>query len=110
MIIKKELRYYISPKGKAPFVTWLNKIKDFTVRSRIERRLERIELGNYGDFKAIGDGIYELRLAFGSGYRIYFAETEETIVLLLCGGDKSTQSKDIELAKYFWQEFKGRKP
>jgi putative addiction module killer protein len=62
--------------------------------------------GHYGDYKSIGNGVYELRFTFGSGYRIYFAEQDNVVVLLLCGGDKSTQRHDIELAKNYWLEFR----
>lgn len=74
------------------------------MRHRIRRRLDRVEIGNYGDYKPLGDGVYELKLHFGSGYRVYFAEYDDIIVILLCGGDKSTQSKDIEIAKTYWKE------
>lgn len=107
--MEKTLRYYIKPNGKSPFVEWLEKMKDHTIRARIRRRLERMELGNYGDYKNVGEGIFELRLDFGSGYRIYFAEIDTVIVLLLCAGDKSTQSKDIALAKQYWYEVRGEK-
>jgi putative addiction module killer protein len=106
--MEKMLRYYIKPNRKSPFSEWLGKIKNHTTRSRIERRLERMERGNYGDYKNLGDGVYELKLDFGAGYRIYFAEIDNIVILLLCGGNKSTQSKDIVLAKEYWQEIKGR--
>ena len=93
MVKAKQLRYYIAANGKSPFAEWLSKFKDHVTRSRIERRLERIGFGNYGDCEPVGSGIYELRLDFGPGYRIYFAEQDNAIVLLLCGGDKSTQKK-----------------
>ena len=107
MIAKKQLRYYIDPNGKAPFSLWLDLIKDLTTRSRIERWLERVELGNYGDYKALGDGLYELRFTFGSGYRVYFSELDDVVVILLCGGDKSSQRKDIKLAKRYWDQLRG---
>ncbi|MBX9704938.1 MAG: type II toxin-antitoxin system RelE/ParE family toxin [Gammaproteobacteria bacterium] len=105
---QKELRYYISGNGKSPFAEWLGKIRDNVTQARILRRLERMEMGHYGDYKSVGDGILELRLAFGSGYRVYFAEVDGITVILLLGGDKSTQSKDIQTAKLYWQELKGR--
>ena len=107
--MKKTLRYYLAPNGKAPFAQWINKIKDHTTRSRIERRLERLVLWHYGDHKSVGEGIVELRLDFGPGYRVYFTEQEEIMVLLLCGGDKSTQTQDIEMAKSYWKELRGRR-
>ena len=100
----KILRNYVTLSGKVPFKEWLNNLKDPTMRHRIWRRLDRVEIGNYGDYKSLGDGVYELKLHFGSGYRVYFAEYDEIIVILLCGGDKSTQSKDIEIAKTYWKE------
>ena len=98
------LRNYITPSGAAPFVDWINSLKDPVTRHRIRTRLDRVEMGNFGDYKPLGDGIYELKLDFGSGYRIYFAEEGDVIVILLCGGDKSSQVKDIKTAKMYWQE------
>ena len=108
MRIDKELRYYINPNGKSPFVEWMNRIKDKVIRSRIDRRLERMEYGHYGDYKALGDGVFELRFTFGAGYRVYFAEQDDVLIILLCGGDKSTQTKDIDTAKHYWKELRGR--
>ena len=71
-------------------------------------RLDRLEKGNFGDCKPVGEGVLELRLDFGPGYRVYFAEESATIVLLLIGGDKSTQIKDIRTAKTHWQEYRKR--
>lgn len=75
---------------------------------RIERRIERMAVGHYGDYKMLGDGVCELRLAFGSGYRIYFAEQDDVVVVLLCGGDKASQWKDVDLAKRYWKELQER--
>ncbi|MEH1859547.1 MAG: type II toxin-antitoxin system RelE/ParE family toxin [Nostoc sp.] len=69
------------------------------------QRLRRLEQGNYGDVAPIGDGLSELRMFFGSGYRVYFGEDAENIVVVLCGGDKSTQNQDIEDAKAYWKEY-----
>ena len=106
--MSKNIRLYKTPGGKEPFAQWLKKIKDPITYARILRRIDRLELGNYGDYKSLGDGIYELRLAFGSGYRVYFAEEGDVTILLLVGGDKSSQSKDIKKAREYWQEFKGK--
>lgn len=107
---KKTLRYYVAEDGKIPFLSWLKKLKDSMTRVRIRRRLDRLELGNFGDCEPVGEGVLELRLDFGSGYRIYFAEQSDEIVILLCAGDKSSQKKDIKTAKTYWHELKGVKP
>ena len=104
----RELRVYESPEGTVPFDEWLDELRDQKGRARIEVRLDRLELGNFGDCKPVGEGVLELRLDFGPGYRVYFAEDGPTIVLLLIGGDKSTQTKDIKTAKGYWQEHTGR--
>lgn len=105
----KILRNYVTAAGKIPFLEWLNNnIKDPVARLRIRRRLDRIEQGNLGDCEPVGEGVSELRLFFGPGYRIYFAEWDDAIIILLCGGDKGGQKKDIKLAKSYWQELKER--
>lgn len=108
MAIEKIIKVYNTAKGKIPFYNWLDGLKDKTVRARINRRLDRVSLGNYGDFKPVGEGVFEMRLQFGAGYRIYFAEINNQIILLLSGGDKGTQTKDIKLAQEYWHEFKNR--
>lgn len=106
---RKILRYYETPDGKKPFVIWLNSIKDPTFRRRVLVRLNRLTDGNFGDCKSLGDGLCEFRLDFGPGYRIYFTEEDKFIVLLLSGGDKSSQSKDIAKAKSYLLEYRGNK-
>jgi len=78
---------------------WFKSIKDNETKFKIDKRIDRIRVGNFGDSKILGDNVWELRLNFGSGYRIYYTKRENIIIILLCGGDKSTQSKDIERAK-----------
>ena len=104
----KEIRVYRTTSGKEPFHDWLDSLKDKITRARINRRLERLQQGNYGDFKSVGEGVFEMRFQFGSGYRVYFGEINHHIVLLLFGGDKSTQMKDIKQAQKYWCEFQGR--
>lgn len=101
---KRTLRNYITQSGKIPFLDWFNAIKDPVTRHRIRRRLDRVELGNFGDYKILEEGVCELRLDFGPGFRIYFADEGDMIVILLSGGDKSTQEKDIKTAKKYWKE------
>ena len=104
----KIIRIYTDPKGRIPFEEWLKSTKDPALRARIRARLDRLSLGNYGDHKSVGDGIQELRLAFGAGYRIYYVDLDDVVIILLCGGDKSSQERDIKKAKGFWQELKER--
>lgn len=81
------------------YAAWFRSLRDRKVRGLIVRRVERLELGNFGDSKSLGDGVHELRLKFGPGYRVYFTHRGVRIVLLLCGGDKGSQSRDIARAK-----------
>lgn len=104
-ITPKTLTLYTEASGKQPFATWLEKIRDPKAYSRISIRLRLLEQGHYGDVKSIGGGVYELRLFFGPGYRIYFGENHGHIVILLCGGDKSTQTRDIETAQNYWKSY-----
>lgn len=106
----QEIQYYRAPNGKKPFTEWLESIRDKSTQNRIDKRLERLEDGNFGDCKSVGDGVLELRLPFGPGYRIYFGQIDNTLVLLLCGGDKASQTRDIERAKTYWREYKEAHP
>jgi len=104
----KQLEIYQTLDGQTPFIDWLESLKDKTGRYRIKERLDRVALGNMGDHKYIGDGVSEFRLDFGPGYRIYFAEEAKKIILLLCGGNKSTQKKDIKKAINYWKDYLSR--
>ena len=106
--MQKELRTYRTKNGKQPFTDWLESLKDTTGRAHINNRLNRITLGNYGDSTSVGDGVYELRIHNGPGYRIYFSEQGTTLVLLLLGGSKRTQAKDIKKAKEYCIDFRER--
>jgi len=106
--IPKELQIYVTVDGRAPFSEWLGALRDIKVRAKIRVRLDRVSLGNLGDCHGVGDGVQELRIDYGPGYRVYFGLVGSTIVLLLCGGDKSTQVKDIEQAKGYWREYRRR--
>lgn len=106
----KELKYYQHINGKAPVIEWLRGL-DFALAKRINGRFTRIvEDDNFGDCKKINDDISELRFSFGSGYRIYYSEIGDVLVLLLNAGDKKFQSKDIEKAKEYleiWRQYNG---
>ena len=90
------MKYELRSTGR--FEKWFAGLKDASVKVRVLARLDRLENGNFGDFKAIGSGLFELRLFFGPGYRIYYTIKDGTVVLLLAGGDKSTQAKYIKAA------------
>jgi putative addiction module killer protein len=102
----RRLQIYRVPNSSSPFAEWLESIQDKRTQSRIQARLDRLETGNFGDCHPVGEGVFELRLHFGAGYRIYFGEVDNTIVLLLCAGDKSSQTRDIERAKDYWLQYK----
>ncbi len=87
----QEVRVYQTKNGREPFNEWLDTIRDLKTQDRIQSRLARLEDGNFGDCQTIGNGIFELRLHFGAGCRIYFGRIGNTIILLLCGGDKTSQ-------------------
>lgn len=103
----KQLITYETASGKKPFEEWIGEL-DGTVAMRIDARLNRVAKGNFGDVQPVGEGVSELRIFFGAGYRVYFAQQEEQLIVLLCGGDKSSQGKDIETAKGYWTDFKRR--
>ena len=88
------------------FASWLIGLRDVKAQARILARLESARLGNLGDCKAIGSGIREMRIHTGSGYRVYFVQKKQVILLLLCGGSKSSQARDIARAKKMAQELK----
>ena len=103
---EKELVIFQTSDGKTPFLDWLLGLRDKQSRARIRARVDRLQLGNFGDCKSVGEGVSELRVNFGPGYRVYFGQQDNRLVILLCGGDKSTQAKDIELAKRYWEDYK----
>lgn len=90
----------------AEFKRWLKSIKNPIARTAVAMRVERARLGNFGDHKSVGDGVYEMRLSTGAGYRIYYAQRGDIIYILLNGGDKSTQQEDINKAKMIWSSLK----
>lgn len=86
------------------YAAWFRSLRDRTAKGRIVARIERMQLGNFGDAKTVGEGVHELRIDFGPGYRAYFTRRGETIILLLCGGDKGSQMRDIARAKQIASE------
>lgn len=106
--IQKVLQYQTT-KGKRPFGEWLLALKDKTVRARILARLDRLLSGNFGDTRRVGQDVWELRFHFGPGRRVYFGLDRERVVILLCGGDKSSQAADIRRAEEYWKDYLRRK-
>ena len=94
--------------GREPFTEWLETVRDKVAQARIRVRLRQVEAGNFGDCEPVGEGVIELRVHVGAGYRVYCGRHGKTVVLLLCGGDKSTQTVDIKQAKALWSEWKQR--
>lgn len=101
-----QIKLLETDEGKVPFEEWYDSLKDKVTKVRIRRRLDRIELGNFGDTESVGEGVYELRLPFGAGYRVYFTRVGNVVVVLVGGGDKSTQTSDVTKAKEIWKRYK----
>lgn len=103
-----EIEFYRTASGRNPFDDWFESILEMHTRSKILTRLDRLKLGNFGDCKAIGDGLAELRIHYGPGIRVYYSKIGNKVILLLCGGEKSSQTKDINKAKEFLREYQSR--
>lgn len=101
----KRIKTYVRSNGKAPFEDWLSDLRDKSAKAKIFTRIDRLRFGNFGDCKSVGGGVFELRIHFGPGYRVYFGVVGTDVVLILVGGDKSSQKRDIEAAHKYWKEF-----
>jgi putative addiction module killer protein len=102
------IRHYLTPDGKDVYQAWYEKLRDVKARIAIDRRINRLELDNFGDCKSLKGGLWELRIDTGPGYRIYYAIAGAEIVLLLLGGDKQTQRADIARARDYWLDWQER--
>jgi putative addiction module killer protein len=102
------VREYVTAEGKNPFREWLGLLTK-GVGARIQARILRFELGNLADHKSVGGGVWEARVMFGPGYRLYFGKDGDSIIVLLVGGDKGSQAKDIARARDFWRDFQEAK-
>lgn len=102
-----KLEYYQQEGGLVPFINWLDRLPDATAVARVLIRLSRLRLGLFGVVKPLGDGIAEVKIDYGPGYRVYYAISGKKVILLLIGGDKSTQRKDIAMAKRHWKNYQG---
>lgn len=103
-----DIRIYTDAAGRTPFEEWLNALKDVQGRARIRARLARLQAGNFGDCKPLRDGLQELRIDHGPGYRVYLSRQGPVLVLLLCGSDKSEQDKAIKLSLAYLADWKQR--
>ena len=103
-----ELLRYQGEDGREPLTEWLRSLRDRQGYARILARLDRIENGNFGQCRPLRDGVWELKIDHGPGYRLYYGVVGKTIILLLCAGDKRTQQADIQRAVNYWQEFRSR--
>lgn len=105
-VSEKEVRTYLRRDGTCPFNDWIESLRDRQARARIRARINRVRLGNLGDCKSIGGGVLELRIDYGPGYRVYLGIAGAKLIILLCGGDKGSQSDDIREAIEYWQDYK----
>ena len=103
-----EIRFYMNSSGKCPFEEWLGSLKDSKARMRVRARIARLEVGNFGDCKGLRDGVQEIRIDYGPGYRVYLSRQGKVIVLLLCGSDKREQDRAIEKAIDYLKDWKRR--
>ena len=103
-----ELRGYIDEHGNKPFAVWFDRL-DKAAAAKVAITLSRVEQGNFSNVKGVGQGVFENRIDFGPGYRIYFGKDGDLLVILLCGGTKKRQERDIELAQARWVDYKRRK-
>ncbi|MFY9225512.1 MAG: type II toxin-antitoxin system RelE/ParE family toxin [Blastocatellia bacterium] len=103
----KEIEFYITSDGKIPFNEWYESLKDKRAKLEVSRRLDRAAASNFGDHKGLVEHLYEMRITYGPGYRIYYTEKDGKIIVLFCGGDKKTQSQDIAKAKQYLIDYLG---
>ena len=104
----KSVLVYRTREGRLPFDEWLRDLGDANAVARVLARLGRVRWGNLGDCKPVGEGVSELRVDYGPGYRVYLGQKGQTLVILLCGGDKRTQDRDIRLAQQYWNDYQQR--
>ena len=99
---------YQAEDATEPITEWLNNLRDRQAQARLRVRLRRLEVENFGDCDPVGEGVFELREHIGAGYRVYFGRHGRQVVILLCGGDKKSQTADIKRAKRYWVDWKRR--
>ena len=106
--MSSEIRRYVTAGGEEIFTSWLGSLKDKQAYARIRQRINRLIAGNFGDCKPLEYGVWELRIDYGPGYRVYYGMVGKTVVLLLCGGDKRKQQADIRCAVAYLHDYKTR--
>jgi putative addiction module killer protein len=102
------VEYFVDADGNAVLDTWLRQLADKEASARVTTRIGRLKRGAFGDCKPLREGVWELRIDYGPGYRLYYSMTGKTIILLLCGGDKRKQNADIERAVTYLKDYKRR--
>ena len=102
----RALEEYVTANGRKPFADWLLNLRDRKGRAIILRRLSEAEEGNFGIYRELKDGLFELKVAYGPGYRVYFGIDGDELILLLCGGDKGSQNRDIAAARKYWFDYR----
>lgn len=105
---ERDIEYYETVEGKQPFRDWFLSLQDKAARNKIDARIRRVELGNMGYCKSVGKDVIELKIDLGPGYRVYFGQTGNKLVILLTGGDKRSQKKDIKTAHEYWADYRRR--
>ena len=103
-----ELESYVTRDGVDVFRAWFARLRDPQAKANIQRRLDRIRANNLGQVRPLRKGVWEIKIDVGAGYRVYYAQAGQTIILLLCGGDKGSQDADIDRAVGFWEEYQQR--
>lgn len=107
-MIEIEIEIYETASGKRPFKDWIDDLREGPTQAKVWTRIDRLKMGNFGDCKTLQDGVCELRIAYGPGLRIYYGKIGAKLILLLCGGDKSSQEKNIAKAKEYFKDWAER--
>lgn len=103
-----QIRYYAAPDGEQPFAGWFDDL-EAVARAKVTRAILRLEQGNFSNVKSVGEGVFEYRIDFGPGYRVYFGQDGPTLVILLMGGTKKRQQRDVDAAHAYWKDYKESK-
>jgi putative addiction module killer protein len=104
-MVEKKIKKLELQNGVVPFDEWFDSLRDQRMQAAVDARLARVRAGNFGDHKSVGGGVFELRISFGPGLRIYYGLQGQKIVILLGGGDKKSQQRDIRRAQEYWRQF-----